>query len=315
MITEAQLRAISQRYSGQGVRFAFLELAQEHLLHWMVQEGMFDGTPEDVVFKGGTAIRKFRLGMRGRFSTDLDFAISDDAYASHVLLSLQEGLVDVEGVTFRATDVDVPAAKGRWIATVAGIGDTIEAKIEFTRRATMLPPTIPTERAPIPGISPELLGFELPMVPLMRLEENLAEKLARFRRVIRSRDLYDLSALGREVRDQLPLIRQILCFKVYFDIVRDGRASAVPFLAGPEFAGRTEPEIVDPDDLGLIMGGGVDYGAMLGTVGAMFGPMGPPAGDLEERLAAVNPADLWWAEQQYETLRAIHRSDQAGAGS
>jgi len=27
----------------------------------------------------------------------------------------------------------------------------------------------------------------------MRLEENLAKKLARFRRVIRSRDLYDLA--------------------------------------------------------------------------------------------------------------------------
>lgn len=74
MITEGQLRLISRYYAGQGRPFAFLELAQEHFLLWMFREGIFDGGPEDVVFKGGTAIRKFRLGKRGRFSTDLDFA-------------------------------------------------------------------------------------------------------------------------------------------------------------------------------------------------------------------------------------------------
>ena len=83
----------------------------------------------------------------------------------------------------------------------------------------------------------------------MRLEENLAEKLARFRRVIRSRDLYDLAEMGRDVRDQIDLVRQIVCFKVYFDVVRDGRESPSPFPAGPEYVGRKVVEIIDPDDL------------------------------------------------------------------
>ncbi len=308
MITEGQLRLISRYYAGRGREFAFLELAQEHFLLWMLREGLFAGDPEDVVFKGGTAIRKYRLGPRGRFSTDLDFAVAGDAYAEHVIASLDQGLVKVEGVRFIATDVDVPAAKARWVAIADGVGQTMEAKIEFTRRPTLLAPMVPLRRAEIAGMSPDLLGFELPLIPLMRLEENLAEKLARFRRVIRSRDLYDLAEMGREVREQIALVRQIVCFKVYFDVVRDGRESPAPFLAGPEYVGRTSDEIVDPDDLGLIVGGRVDYAPMLATVGAMFGPMGAPQGDLETRLARINRGDLYWAEQEYGRLRTEYRA-------
>ena len=38
-----------------------------------------------IVLKGGTAIRKFRAGNAGRFSTDLDFAGVDDASAELLL--------------------------------------------------------------------------------------------------------------------------------------------------------------------------------------------------------------------------------------
>ena len=125
--------------------------------------------------------------------------------------------------------------------------------------------------------------------------------------MIRSRDLYDLAALGREVRDQIDLIRQILCFKVFFDIVRDGRESPAPFLAGPEYVDRGTTEIIDPDDLGLIIGGRVDYGPMLETVAAVFGPMGSPRGPVEARLAMINRGDLYWAEQEYQRLRTAYR--------
>ena len=308
MITEGQLRLIARYYAGRGREFAFLELAQEHLLLWMVREGLFANGPEDVVFKGGMAIRKFRLGPRGRFSTDLDFAVADDAYAEHVIASLSQGLISIEGVRFETTQVDFDAAKARWIGVVDGIGRTMEAKLEFTRRPTLLAPVMPVRRLEISGITPDLLGFELPLIPLMRLEENLAEKLARFRRVIRSRDLYDLAELGREVRDQIDLVRQIVCFKVYFDVVRDGRESPSPFLAGPEYVGRKVAEIIDPDDLGLIVGGRVEYPPMLEKVGAVFGAMGGPRGPLETRLARMNRGDLHWAERECERLRVEYRA-------
>lgn len=145
MITEGQLRLIARYYAGRGREFAFLELAQEHLLLWMVREGLFANGPEDVVFKGGTAIRKFRLGPRGRFSTDLDFAVADDSYAEHVIASLSQGLVSIEGVRFEPTQVDLAAAKARWVGMVDGIGRTMEAKLEFTRRPTLLPRSYPSD--------------------------------------------------------------------------------------------------------------------------------------------------------------------------
>jgi len=308
VITEGQLRLISRYYAGRGREFAYLELAQEHLLMWMVREGLFARSPEDVVFKGGTAIRKFRLGKRGRFSTDLDFAVTDGAHAEHVILALDQGLIRIDNVIFEARSVDLPAAKAMWFATVVGLGPTMDTKLEFTRRPTMLPPVVPVKRPEISGITPDLLGFELPLIPLMRLEENLAEKLARFRRIMRSRDIYDLSELGREVREKLDLIRQMLCFKVYFDIVRDGRVSPAPFRVGPEYVGRKVAEIVDPDDLGLIMGDKVAYAPMLETIGAVFGPMGAPRGPVETRLAAINKGDLFWAEQEYARLRDSYRA-------
>ena len=203
MITEGQLRLISRYYAGRGREFAFLELAQEHLLEWMVREGLFAGDSEDVVFKGGTAIRKFRLGRRGRFSTDLDFAVAQDAFGDHVIVALQQGLVEVDNVRFEARTIDLAAGKATWVAIVDGVGTTMPSKLEFTGRPTLLPPIIPTARPEIGGVTPALLGFELPLIPLMRLEENLAEKLARFRRVIRSRDVYDLAEMGHLVRGQL----------------------------------------------------------------------------------------------------------------
>jgi predicted nucleotidyltransferase component of viral defense system len=38
-----------------------------------------EGLTEGLVFKGGTSLRKFVFGLTGRFSRNLDFAISDRA--------------------------------------------------------------------------------------------------------------------------------------------------------------------------------------------------------------------------------------------
>jgi Nucleotidyl transferase AbiEii toxin, Type IV TA system len=69
MIREAAIPELNGRYRGRARDLAYLELVQEHFLHWMLRQGLFDAC----VFKGGTALRKFVLGLGGRFSTDLDF--------------------------------------------------------------------------------------------------------------------------------------------------------------------------------------------------------------------------------------------------
>jgi len=55
---------------------ALLDIAQDHLLYLLAELGYFDD--ETLLFKGGTALRKCRLGGGGRFSTDLDFVAPDD---------------------------------------------------------------------------------------------------------------------------------------------------------------------------------------------------------------------------------------------
>ena len=55
---------------------ALLDIAQDHVLWLIEQEGLFEG--DDLIFKGGTSLRKCRLGNAGRFSTDLDFTAPDE---------------------------------------------------------------------------------------------------------------------------------------------------------------------------------------------------------------------------------------------
>ena len=55
---------------------ALLDVAQDHLLYLLVEAGVFDDG--SLTFKGGTSLRKCRLGNDGRFSTDLDFAAPDE---------------------------------------------------------------------------------------------------------------------------------------------------------------------------------------------------------------------------------------------
>jgi len=54
---------------------ALLDVAQDYVLEYMRREGLFEDT---LVFKGGTALRKYVFGADGRFSVDLDFALRTD---------------------------------------------------------------------------------------------------------------------------------------------------------------------------------------------------------------------------------------------
>ncbi len=66
MITEGHLgRHYQGRKGGRGP--ALIDIAQDHALAIISEAGIFD---LGVVFKGGTALRKYRAGSSGRFSTD-----------------------------------------------------------------------------------------------------------------------------------------------------------------------------------------------------------------------------------------------------
>ena len=220
MIRPVSINRLTASYGGRFRDAAYVELAQEHLLHWMSTEGLIHD--EHVVFKGGSALRKFVFGTRGRFSIDLDFTINDRYYGEHILTALKDGL-EHEGVRFSVVgNVDMEALKASWQAEVPSqprLGRTsFPSRLDFSTRATMVPPEA-RARAQIFGMEGRYLDFEPVLIPTMALVENTAEKLARFRRVIVARDVYDLSLLAEYVRPQMPLVREILLYKVYFDVV------------------------------------------------------------------------------------------------
>ena len=55
----------------QGREAAVVDIAQDLLLRHLHQIGLMD----ELVFKGGTALRKLYAGNAGRFSLDLDFSV------------------------------------------------------------------------------------------------------------------------------------------------------------------------------------------------------------------------------------------------
>jgi len=299
MIRPVSVSRLTASYGGRFRDAAYVELAQEHLLHWMTAEGLIHG--DQVVFKGGSALRKFVFGSRGRFSVDLDFTVNDRYYGEHVLSALQDGL-EHEGVRFSIVgDIDMPALKASWIADVPSQPNlgrtTFSSRLDFSTRATMVPPEA-RARAQTFGMEARYLEFEPVRMPTMALAENASEKLARFRRIIVARDVYDLSLLAELVRNQLPLIRELLLYKVYFDVVVDRRGGSVPFHLGAEYRNHGLREVIDADDLATLSAGQPDLGRMLEIVEQTFGGMAPPAGDLEQQLARCNPGDRYVLEQR-----------------
>lgn len=305
MIPLVAINQLAAVYRGRGKNEAYLEFAQEHFLDWLRAEHVFED--EAVVFKGGTAIRKFVLGNEGRFSTDLDFAVADQAYADHILERLRDGITH-QGVTFVLDDYDPEARKGTWHAETPEHGRSLPASLDFSARSMLLPATYPN-RAPIPGVSARLMGFELPKPPVADILETVAEKLSRFRRVMLGRDVYDLAAVTRHVDGRLPLLREVLCFKAYFDRVEEGRDTLpVPFAGGTEFAGRNPAQVVGAEDLGLLARDRVDIPALLRTIEGFYPRIGAPTGEVEIRLATCRSDDLHWARTRYAERAAELRA-------
>ena len=215
-ITEGHLARHYQGVKG-GRDAALLDIAQDHALHLLHEAGLFD---RGLVFKGGTALRKFRAGSAGRFSTDLDFAAPGEELALTALQALDG--VEIDGFSFALDNLgDDGRRADLQIATPFGT-PLLGAKIELARHslslhADMLQPV----RLPIH----DRYDLTLPATPVVRAEEAVAEKLARFRRVWLARDLYDLWWFATSGALDEALVRRLWVLKVYRDVVVDGRGA------------------------------------------------------------------------------------------
>jgi uncharacterized protein len=237
MITEGYL---VRHYQGAaGARdAALLDVAQDHLLSHVHAEGLF---ARGLVFKGVTALRKFRAGNLGRFSTDLDFSAPDEALALDVLSVVDAA--EVFGFRFtverlgddgRRADIVVDSPFGR---------PNLGAKIELSRHRLVLPPE---HLAPIPLPIHRQYDFGLPTLPVVSAEEAIAEKLARFRRVSLARDLYDLQWFVTQGSLDKALVRRLWVLKVYRDVNHDRRGDK-PLSAEQVLRDRSADEFVRED--------------------------------------------------------------------
>jgi predicted nucleotidyltransferase component of viral defense system len=216
MITEGHLVRHFQGRSGARDA-AILDVAQDHLLWHLHRNGLFES---GLVFKGGTALRKFRAGNDGRFSTDLDFAAPEEDLALAVLDAIDGA--DINNFRFAVTNLGDDGRRGDLIVDTPFGRPNIGAKAELSRHSLALQPDL---LQPIPFAIHRNYDIQLPTIPVVRAEEAIAEKLARYRRVSLARDLYDLQWYAMHGSMKEAQIRRLWVLKVFCDVVHDGRGS------------------------------------------------------------------------------------------
>lgn len=287
-ITEGYL---SQHYQGRsgGRDPALLDIAQDHALALLHEHGVFE---LDVVLKGGTALRKFRAGNAGRFSTDLDFTVEDDATAALVLDTLDGG--EIDGFGFELQDRDGDRRANLVVDTPFG-RPRLPAKIDLSTRGLWLPAV---EEALVPLPIHKRYDVTVPRIAVMDLEEQIAEKLARYRRASLARDLYDLAWCAEGPFDEA-LVRRIWILKCYFDIVDDGLGSK-PVAASDILDAREESSFAS-EQIGYLTRP-VDVAGWVRTVRSRFAFLQRLDAD-ETKWAMANPGDRWEALQAVEALR------------
>ena len=113
------------RAGGRIRRAATLDIAFDHILYGLHERGLYEAL--DVTFKGGTALRKYRLGHRSRFSFDLDFGIAEEGADDLVAEEL-------DGMAFPHFEFTVRERRGHYTAYpgstdgMLGVGGWIDAE-------------------------------------------------------------------------------------------------------------------------------------------------------------------------------------------
>lgn len=275
------------RRGGRGP--AIIDIAQDHLLLHLAQAGVFD---LGIVLKGGTAIRKFRAGNAGRFSTDLDFAGVDDASAA-LLLEVVDG-AKVGPFAFGVESID-GTRRARLLIT-SPFGDSeVPARLDLNRKPLWLAPER-LEMLPLPIHA--RYDFTVPAIPTARVEEVIAEKLARYRRVSLARDLYDLAWFAQQVFDE-DLVREMTVLKVWGDVVDDDRGEP-PFDPEDVLRPRVQADFM-PEAIGYLTTP-VDIPAWIERVRSRFGFL-RDMDEAQHRIVRCSVGERWMVSQRIDELR------------
>ena len=220
----------------QGRDAAIVDIAQDLLLRHLHQERVLDA----LAFKGGTALRKLYAGNAGRFSLDLDFgSVTIGAEPEDALVEL---IAAIDGVSIGPFRYGVAERRGKWALTFAhdfgGSTDALSSKLDLNP-----PPWLPPVRRgwqPLP-VHAQYGDPPLPELQIVRLEENLAEKIARLNRATPARDMYDLRWIMTNSHItgglDLDLVRRLAVLKIWVDAngAHAGSAFWKPGHDGPRF--------------------------------------------------------------------------------
>jgi uncharacterized protein len=269
---------------------ALIDVAQDHALHHLHVTGLFD---LGLVFKGGTALRKFRLGNEGRFSTDLDFAVAEHGLAELVFEHLDGAIVD--GFTFRVEQTVLARRARLHIESPYG-SPTIPARIDVTHELPWLPPE---RRRPVPLPIHRAYDFTLAETPVIAIEELLAEKLARYRRDNLARDLYDLAWFSDRPFDEA-LVRRLTVLKVWRDINNTGLGRP-PFNPDEILRARARADFQE-EAIGFLTTP-VEIDEWIAAVRRRYTFL-RDVDDVEQPLLAANPRDVYTVD----TLVAAYRA-------
>jgi len=201
----------------QGREAAIIDIAQDLLLRHLHEIGILS----KLVFKGGTSLRKLYAGNSGRFSLDLDFSVARIGEAGDDILA--EMIECVETLSIGPFIYSVSERRGKWFIGFSHPFD-IETTSTLRCKLDISPPpwVFPIEKEWIPMPIHKTYGEpELPKILTMRLEENIAEKIARLNRTTPARDLYDLRwiMLNSSLSGSLDysLIRRLAVLKIWCD--------------------------------------------------------------------------------------------------
>ena len=198
----------------QGREAAVVDVAQDLLLQRLHDDGDLDF----VAIKGGTAIRKLYAGNEGRFSLDLDFSVSDFDLGRDEVAEAFASAVDRLSIgPFRYS---VRERRGKW-SVVFESGFVREPSLATKLDFSPAPWLEPVERTWVAMPIHKQYAAPLPAIKTVRLEENIAEKVARLNRTTTARDMYDLAwimgkaPLARSL--DLDLVRRLSVLKIWVD--------------------------------------------------------------------------------------------------
>jgi len=195
---------------------AVVDIAQDQILNYLHKQGFFS---RGLVLSGSAALRKYRGGIRARFSPDLEFSTPDGGLAGWTLAALSD--IDLGGFHVQTEIADERHARLHIRAPFEW--PVVETNIDISSDPLRLRPKT---LDPVPVEVHWSYGFPMPSLPVIRAEEDIADRLIRFSASGMPRDLYDLAWYAARPFDE-DLVRRLWVLKMYVQSRLDHREEPI----------------------------------------------------------------------------------------